>query len=234
MYANGIARVGGIRSRRMVGKDRLEGGHRCRRIVPPGPCSFTQRGEQGVSAYGLGRMQVKFGGAAENMQTGIKFQSDDFFFAIVRGVHLVEIAEDGSERIIAIGMAVEETSGRRARFVPEQVQAEPSAGARIRGRERLAVYAAIENRRDQPMLVGPEPCAAGAQVLAGDEFWVSVHHRRRRRGSIVMFVAVGSDDDRMVVKHAKIDRQCAHKVCITERNRDVQTCGLIVVAGRLC
>jgi hypothetical protein len=73
------------------------------------------------------------------------------------------------------------------------------------------------------MFVYAEPGAPGAQVLAGDDFGISVIERRCRRRTIEMLVSVRRHEQWVIVEALKIQRQSTHDTsCSTETSLILQ------------
>ena len=93
---------------------------------------------------------------------------------------------------------------------------------------------AIENTDHQAGRVNPQPGAAGTEISTRDDFWRCFYQARCCRWPVVILVAVGGDNQREILKQAKVQSQSAHCSSFTECFVHLQTCRLIVVTDPLC
>ena len=93
---------------------------------------------------------------------------------------------------------------------------------------------AIENTDHQAGRVNAQPGAAGTEISTRDDFWRCFYQARCCRWPVVMLVAVGGDNQREILKQAKVQSQSTHCSSFTECFVYLQTCRLIVVTDALC
>jgi hypothetical protein len=60
------------------------------------------------------------------------------------------------------------------------------------------------------MLIEAEPCSARPEVRAGDNCRAPLQQVRRQRRTIVVLIAISCDDDGIIFKNMKVERQRAH------------------------
>ena len=123
---------------------------------------------------------------------------------------------------------------RCARHAAEQFHAQQTAGARVRYKGILPIEMAVENTDHQAGGVNAQPGAAGTEISTRDDFGCCLYQARRCRWPVVMLVAVGGDNQRKILKHAKVQSQSTHCSSFTECSEHLQTGRLIVVTDALC
>ena len=234
MNADGIPGVIGARSERMIGQHALQPGDGVAEIATSKPRRNFRVAEKRVGALGLRRMQVEFSRATEDMKSGWKFVGDDFLFGIVGNKGVVFIGEEQRKWIIARALMAHENFRRCARHAAEQFHAQQTAGARVRYKGILPIEMAVENTDHQAGGVNAQPGAAGTEISTRDDFWRCLYQARRCRWPVVMLVAVGGDNQRKILKHAKVQSQSTHCSSFIECSEHLQTCRLIVVTDALC
>ena len=91
MNADGIARVVGAWSERMIGQYALQPADGVAEIAASKPRRDFRVTEKRVGALGLRRMQVEFSCATEDMKSSWQLLTDNFLFIIVGNKRVVSI-----------------------------------------------------------------------------------------------------------------------------------------------
>jgi len=169
-------------------------------------------------------MQVEFSRATEDMKSGWKLLGDDFLFGIVGNKSVVFIGEEQRKWIIARAPMAHKTSAAALDMQAEQFHAQQTAGARVRYKGILPIEMRLKNTDHQAGGVNAQQVPPARRSLTRDDFWAFVSIRLGAAGwPVVMLVAVGGDNQRKILKHAKVQSQSTHCSSFIECSEHLQT-----------